>query len=55
LKFRHGLAFDQRDHKRAESRKNAFQYDDLIGALGRNVPRAVVLKTPANGGEQHEK
>ena len=55
LKLRHYFTFDQCDHKRAEPRENAVQNNDLIGAFGRNVPRAIVLKAPANGGEQHEK
>ena len=44
----HRLMPDDGDRKRAESGEHAFQYDDLVGVLRRDVARAVVLEAPAD-------
>ena len=51
---REGFARDQSDQKRARAAAEALDRDDLIGALGGNAARAVILKAPADRGEQHK-
>ncbi len=45
---RHRLVLCTRDGKRAQPGEHAFEYDDLVCALRRDVARAVVLESPAD-------
>lgn len=51
---RERLARDQRDQERARAAAEPLERDDLIGAPGGDAARAVVLKAPADRGEQHK-
>ena len=51
---RERLARDQGDQEGADAAAEALERDDLICALGGDAARAVILKAPADRGEQHK-